>query len=180
MSFRVVSQIETGKIHVYTGDGKGKTTAAFGLAMRARGKGLNVIIIQFLKGKGDFGEVLSARKLGIEIEQFGTGKMLAANGITEEDRKEALAALERAAKVITSGLFDIVVLDEINVAVYFGLIPLKSVIEMIRSRPATLELVLTGRGAPAELVTIADYATNMTLIKHPYERGEEARPGIEY
>lgn len=175
-----MNQIGTGKIHVYTGDGKGKTTAAFGLAMRARGKGLKVIIIQFLKGKGDFGEVLSARKLGIEIEQFGTGRMLSADGITEEDLKEALAALERSAKVITSGLFDVVVLDEINVAVYFGLIPLKSVLETIRSRPATLELVLTGRHAPAELVAMADYVTNMTLIKHPYERGEEARPGIEY
>lgn len=175
-----MSQIGSGKTHIYTGDGKGKTTAAFGLAMRARGKGLRVLVIQFVKGEGDFGEVVSARKLGIKVEQFGTGRMLSGNNITEEDRAEARAAMERARKAVASGEYDIVVLDEINVAISLNLISPDSVIEMVRSRPSNVELVLTGRNAPAELIALADYVTSMTLLKHPFERGEQARPGIEY
>jgi cob(I)alamin adenosyltransferase len=175
-----VSRSDPGKVHVYTGDGKGKTTAAFGLAMRARGRGLSVLVIQFLKGKGDFGEVISARKLGIKVEQFGTGSWLWKGMVSDEDRREATAALERAKHAVTSREADLVVLDEINVAVFFGLVDIESVLEIIRSRPQDLELVLTGRKAPAEVIALADYVTEMAPVKHPFDRGERARPGIEY
>lgn len=175
-----MSRSDPGKVHVYTGDGKGKTTAAFGLAMRARGRGLSVLVIQFLKGKGDFGEVISARKLGIKVEQFGTGSWLWKGMVSDEDRREATAALERAKHAVTSREADLVVLDEINVAVFFGLVDIESVLEIIRSRPQDLELVLTGRKAPAEVIALADYVTEMAPVKHPFDRGERARPGIEY
>ncbi|MEM2838653.1 MAG: cob(I)yrinic acid a,c-diamide adenosyltransferase [Thermoplasmata archaeon] len=175
-----MNQIVLGKIHVYTGDGKGKTTAAFGLAMRARGKGLRALVIQFLKGKGDFGEVVSARNIGIRVEQFGTGRLLSEGKISDEDRKEAEVALARAKKALSTGEADLVVLDEINVAVSLNLVDIDAVIEMMRSRPRNIELVLTGRNAHPELLAIADYVTEMSLVKHPFERGEKARPGIEF
>jgi len=175
-----MNHIGLGKIHVYTGDGKGKTTAAFGLAMRARGKGLSVLVIQFVKGKGDFGEVVSARNIGIRVEQFGTGRMLSEDSISDEDRKEAEAALGRAKRAISAGEADLIILDEINIAISLNLVDSKAVLEMIRSRPRDIELVLTGRKAAPELVAIADYVTEMIPVRHPFERGEKARPGIEF
>jgi cob(I)alamin adenosyltransferase len=175
-----VTQHNSGKVHVYTGDGKGKTTAAFGLASRAVSKSLTVLVIQFIKGKGEFGEVTSARKLGVEVEQYGTGRMLKQGDITDADRKEAKSAFERAKKAVESSEANLIILDEINVAVFFNLLDLNDVLEMIKTKPKDVELVLTGRKASPEIIDLADYVTEMKQRKHPYNRGEKARPGIEY
>ena len=170
-----------GLVQVYTGDGKGKTTAAFGLAMRASGKGLSVLIIQFLKGRQDFGEVLSTRHLPrIKIEQFGTGKLIDANNITKEDEIQANKALDRARIAVKSREADMIILDEINVAIMFKMIKLQDVLDLLESKPKNLELVMTGRGAKPEVINLADYVTEMIPKKHPFESGQKAREGIEY
>ena len=176
-----MSKDQLGKIHVYTGDGKGKTTSAFGLAMRASGKGLSVLIIQFLKGRQDFGEVLSARYLPrIKIEQFGTGKLIDENNITKEDKIQASKALSRARTAVKSKEADMIILDEINVAIMFKMIKLHDVLDLLESRPKNLELVMTGRGAKPGIISLADYVTEMVQKKHPFESGQKAREGIEY
>jgi len=175
-----VASEELGNIHVYTGAGKGKTTAAFGLAMRAVGNELTVLIIQFLKGNGDFGEIRSAAKLGIKVEQFGTGRFLQGENITEEDRKQAVLALERSKKAVIQNEADLIILDEINVAISFGLISMEDVLEIIDKKPRNIELVLTGRDAKQEIIARANYVTEMLLQKHPYNVGQPPRAGIEY
>lgn len=176
----LVTFVGAGKVHVYTGDGKGKTTAAFGLAMRAAGRGLRVLIIQFLKGRPDFGEVTSARRLpGVKIEQYGTERLVQRHEISEEDRQLARKAASRARSAIEMKECDLLILDEINVAVSLGLVAVEEVVGLLDSRPPNMELVLTGRDAPPELIERADYVTEMVARKHPYGSGEDARLGIE-
>lgn len=170
-----------GKIHVYTGDGKGKTTAAFGLAMRAAGRGFSVLVIQFLKKGPGFGEAASAATLpGIEVEQFGTGRFIHGGEISEDDRRQARKGFERARDTVQSHEADLIVLDELNVAIHLELISLGEVLELIDSKPEDLELIITGRHAAPEIIERADYVTEMMERKHPSQAGEDARLGIEY
>ena len=174
-------RLEPGLVQVYTGDGKGKTTAAIGLAIRAVGRGLKVFIIQFIKGGFDYGELHVLERLpNVEVKAFGRGRFITASGPSQEDIEEAREALDLAREVVMSGEYDIVILDEVNVALYFGLIEVEDVLELIRSKPPHVELVLTGRKAPEEIVEAADLVTEMKEIKHPYRRGVPPRPGIEF
>jgi cob(I)alamin adenosyltransferase len=170
-----------GYIQVYTGNGKGKTTAALGLALRAAGRGLSTYIGQFLKGQV-YGELAAARKLKpyITIEQFGRkGFVHVSENPDEEDIRRARSGLEKCRRAIFSGRFSIVVLDEINVALHFRLLEEKDVLALIDRKPADVELVLTGRYAPPSILKRADLVTEMKDKKHYYTRGVRARPGIE-
>ncbi|RJS77089.1 cob(I)yrinic acid a,c-diamide adenosyltransferase [Candidatus Bathyarchaeota archaeon] len=174
-------KLEKGLVQVYTGNGKGKTTAAFGLALRAIGRGLKVYVIQFIKGGFDYGELYIADKLpNLKLKAFGRGKFVTEKPAEKEDVKLAEEALALAEKVIKSGEYDIVILDEVNVALDLKLIKTEKVVELVKSKPRHVELVLTGRYAPAEIVEIADLVTEMKEIKHPFSKGQQARKGIEY
>jgi cob(I)alamin adenosyltransferase len=171
----------TGYVHVYTGDGKGKTTAALGLAFRAAGRGYKTFIAQFLKGRPT-GEVESARKLAplVVIERFGReGFITIKDGLEDEDLARASAGLARARKAMLSGEYRIIVLDEVNTAVHFKILPEADVLEFLDDRPAGVEIVLTGRYAPDSFVARADLVTEMKSVKHYYDRGVKAREGIE-
>lgn len=173
--------LERGLIQVYTGLGKGKTTAALGLALRAAGQGLKVYIIQFMKGWPDYGELVSVEKLpNITLRQFGRPEFVDKDSPDPEDVRQAHEALAHARQIITGGEHDIVVLDEINVALDFGLISLAEVLGLLDAKPEQVELVLTGRYAQAEVVKRADLVTEMLNIKHPYAEGVQGRRGIEY
>lgn len=172
--------LERGCIQVYTGNGKGKTTAALGLALRAVGRGLRVCVFQFIKGGGSYGEHLIADKLAplFTIIQTGRPGWVNTKDISE-DRRTAQDALERARGIITSGDYDLVVLDEINGAVGFGLVDVEQVLELISLKPETTELVLTGRNAHEKVIEAADLVTEMREVKHYYKAGVPARTGIE-
>lgn len=169
-----------GLLHVYTGEGKGKTTAALGLALRAWGHGLRVGVIQFMKKGEDYGEILALRRMGIEVFQFGSGKLISKGRHAQEDLDYARHALDLSRSLLRSGEFDLVILDEVNVALYFGLISIDDVLEMLRQRGPGVEVICTGRNSPEELRKEADLVTVMTVEKHPYDEGLEARKGIEY
>jgi len=170
-----------GKVHVITGPGKGKTTAAFGLAMRVAGHGLKVCVVQFMKTGETTGEVLFARKArGIEIAQFGSGRYVDPKHITDEDRTCARDALNRAKEVLVKGDCSLVVLDEVNVAVSFGLVSSEEVLSLLKSRREGTEIVLTGRNAPIEFIEYADYVSMIESRKNPFDDGHEARKGIEW
>ncbi|MBR3051133.1 MAG: cob(I)yrinic acid a,c-diamide adenosyltransferase [Selenomonadaceae bacterium] len=167
-----------GLIIVHTGDGKGKTTAALGLAVRAFGAGLKVLILQFIKGGRRPGELTALEILGVEVRQLGLGFITAEN--FSEQKKSARAALEIAQKEISSGAWDLIILDEINYAVKFGLFGAEEILSLIKIRPPQLHLVFTGRNALLELIDAADLVTEMKLIKHPFQNGIAAQEGIEF
>lgn len=172
-----------GLIIVHTGDGKGKTTAALGLALRAFGAGLRVLILQFIKGKKDSGELKALEVLKnfsstIEIRQCGLGFITKEN--FAEQKKSARSAIELAQKEILSGDWDLIILDEINYAVKFGLLDAPEILSLIEIRPPELHLVFTGRDALPELIEVADLVTEMKLIKHPFQKGIVAQSGIEF
>ena len=168
-----------GMVQVYTGDGKGKTTAALGLACRAVGHGFKVIIIQFLKGNMDYGEIETAKKLApsLTIKQMGRGCLL--EHPEPEDIACAQEAMDLAGEVLRGGDYDIVILDEINVAVALGLVTTEAVMKLLDERPSHVEVVLTGRDAAPEIIQRADLVTEMVEIKHYYGQGVHARVGIE-
>ena len=169
-----------GKIQVYTGHGKGKTTAAFGLALRAAGAGLKVYIGQFIKGPAYYSENKALRKIkNIKVEQFGRGCFVKGT-VKKKDKELARKGLEKVRKVISQGKYQLVILDEINVALKFGLLDLDEVVKLIKTKPGGLELVLTGRYAPAKILKLADMVTEMKEVKHYYKKGVPARRGIEY
>ena len=174
-----MSPSEKKYIQLYTGDGKGKTTAAIGLAVRAAGHGMKTYIGQFMKGQS-YGElsVLKNHPL-ITIEQYGDPKCIRKEDVIEKHIEQARQGLEKIRAAMQSGLYDILVLDEINVAVWFGLLPSKDVIDILDRRPENIEVILTGRNAPQELMDAADLVTEMKEIKHYYTRGVLARDGIE-
>ena len=172
-------RLEKGLVQVYTGEGKGKTSAALGLALRAIGRGLKVYVVMFLKGGFDYGEKYIVDRLpNLKLTAFGTGEFIKLP--TEEDFEEAGKALELAKKIVSSGEYDIVILDEINVALNLRLIGVDEVIHLIKSKPKHVELILTGRYAPPEVIEVADLVTEMREVKHPYTRGVSPRKGIEY
>ena len=168
-------------IQIYTGNGKGKTTAALGVAMRAVGHGLKVIMIQFMKGKIDYGELTAAQSLrGFTIEQYGRPDFVNPEHPDKEDIRLAQEGLRRAQEVIACKKYDIVILDEIIVAVSFGLIKVQEVIELITGAPKDMELILTGRYMPPELEQHADLISDIREVKHHFQKGASARKGIEY
>ncbi len=170
-----------GTVQVYTGDGKGKTTAALGLAVRAVGHGLSVYMLQFMKGSSNYGELTTAGKLpGFTIEQSGRDEFVDRKSPAQVDIDLAARGLAKARAAVTGGDYDIVILDEINVALDFGLIGLDDVLSLIENRPAHVELILTGRSAHPEVVRAADLVSEVLNIRHHYDAGVEAREGIEY
>jgi cob(I)alamin adenosyltransferase len=170
-----------GCIQVYTGNGKGKTTAALGLALRAAGRQLMVCVIQFMKGGGPYGEHLAAPLLAPYLTIIPTGRAGWVNreNPDPEDRRLATDALRMAEDALTGGKYDLVILDEINGAVFFGLVDLDDVLALMRLKPADVELVLTGRNADARVIEAADLVTEMREIKHYYKAGVQSRVGIE-
>ncbi len=172
-------QLTAGYVQVYTGDGKGKTTAALGLAVRASGHGLRTYIGQFMKGQR-YGELEALRgHPHITVEQYGEVHHIYEDTVTADDVERAQRGLELAREAMLSGQYDILVLDEINVAIWFGLIGTEEVLAFLDGRPADVEVVLTGRRAPEELIERADLVTEMVMVKHYYEQGVKARRGIE-
>jgi len=196
-----------GMVHVYTGTGKGKTTASLGLALRAVGHNLKVFIVQFMKS-GDTGELFAIERYVPNIKLVQVGKdaldekqmkifsykkqeeKRSENKLTEDEvyvflpdddeREASRRGLELAKKVIMKGEVDLVILDEINCCLEKKLIPVEEILELIKNKPDHVELILTGRGAPQALMDAADYVSEVRRVKHPYDRGILARKGIEY
>lgn len=168
-----------GFVHVYTGNGKGKTTAALGLAIRAAGAGLNVYVAQFIK-QGQYSEIKSLKRLSdmITIEQFGCGGFIRGRP-SDRDVRSAGKGLKKIKSILKAGSHQVVILDEANVAVSLGLISENDLLETIRSKPAEIEMVITGRGATPKIIEAADLVTEMKEIKHYFQDGVQARAGIE-
>ncbi len=173
--------IGKGTIQVYTGNGKGKTTASLGLTVRAAGHGLRSVIIQFMKGWIDYGELRGVEMLSpfVELHQAGRDTFVNRENPDPEDIRLAREGWELAKTTILERKADIVVLDEINCALDFGLLPVSEVLDLLRRKPDGMEIVMTGRGAPEEIIAVADLVTEMKEIKHYYQKGLDARIGIE-
>jgi len=172
--------LKKGYIHVYTGPGKGKTTAAIGLGIRAAGAGLKVNMIQFMKGR-KYSELVTIDKIqNFLYSQHGRDEFVNKENPEKIDIELAQKGFKHAEEIIKSNNYDMIILDEINVAVDFGLISLNKVLDIIEEKPEKLELILTGRYAHPEIVKIADYVSEILEIKHPYQKGVKAREGIDY
>lgn len=171
-----------GKIQVFTGEGKGKTTAALGLAWRAIGRGKNVLMIQLLKGPNTSGEQLAAHAFGsqFDIRPMGRKGFIYRTECEPTDRTLAEVALAEVRKAYEGGCYDVIILDEVNIAVHLGLLELEAVLEVMDSKPANVELILTGRYAPKEVIEKADAVLEIKKIKHHFDAGVPAREGIEY
>ena len=174
-----MTETRKGYVHIYTGDGKGKTTAAIGLAIRAAGHGMKSYIGQFMKGM-HYGELDALKAIPlITIEQYGGNCCIRREDVTEMDVKRAKDGLIRAKTAMHSGHYDLLILDEINVTIWFGLLTVSEVLPLLSERPAHLELILTGRRAPQEFLDEADLVTEVVKVKHYFDRGVQARKGIE-
>jgi cob(I)alamin adenosyltransferase len=170
-----------GLVQIFTGDGKGKTTAALGLVIRALGHGLRVFIAVFMKGDYPYGEWEAlARFPGVKIERFGFRTFTDPANVKPEEKEQARRALAAAREAMLSGHYDLVILDEVNIATAWKLVQLNEVVKLIQDKPPSVELILTGRQADKELIELADLVTECVKIKHPYDRGIKARTGIEY
>lgn len=174
-------KLEQGCIQIYTGNGKGKTTAALGLAFRALGRGMKVFMLQFMKGGGPYGEHAAAERFAPDFTIIQTGRpgWVDRDNPDPEDVRLAREALETARTALTSGEYDLVILDEVNGAVSFGLLPVEDLLILMEQRPLCVELVLTGRNADERVIAAADLVTEMREIKHYYRAGVPARVGIE-
>ena len=171
---------DRGLLVVYTGHGKGKTTAALGMVFRALGRGLRVTVVQFIKGKWKTGERVFAERLPeLRFLVMGLGFTWESDDISR-DKAAALAAWAEARQEIASGERELVVLDELTYAFHYGFIALDEVLETLRSRPPGVHVVITGRDAPEALIELADTVTEMKLVKHPFQRGEKAQIGVDY
>lgn len=174
-----------GLVIVHTGDGKGKTTAALGMAMRAWGNHLRVLILQFIKGSWKYGELESIKALAsinnqIEIRQGGLGFSQRGNGAEEEHRCAAAELLQTAMDELRSNAWDMIILDEFNYAYSFGFISLDELEQLLSVRPEKTHLIFTGRNAAQQLIDRADLVTEMHLVKHPFQQGIKAQKGIEF
>jgi cob(I)alamin adenosyltransferase len=173
-----------GMVIVYTGNGKGKTTAALGLALRAIGYGHKVCMLQFIKGSWHYGEMDSSKKLEPNFELIAIGKgfvgILDDNSPREEHEKYAAEALRICREKIFSEKYNVVILDEVNYAINLGLINVEEIIKIIKEKPSSLDLVLTGRDAKEEIIELADLVTEMKEIKHPFKSGIKAKEGIDF
>lgn len=174
----------SGLVHIYTGDGKGKTTAAVGLGIRACGRGMKVLMVQFLKGS-QTGEKLAIEKLGPDFELYRHSKFEKFTWDLNQEEMEELKkdieyVFQYAVKEAFDGKRDLIILDEIILAMISGFIGMDEVINFIKNKPDGLELVMTGRYAPLELIRIADYVSEIKAVKHPYSAGITARNGIEF
>ncbi|MDA8210400.1 MAG: cob(I)yrinic acid a,c-diamide adenosyltransferase [Clostridia bacterium] len=195
------TRLTQGLIQVYTGNSKGKSTAAFGLVTRAVGHGFKSYIIQFMKGSPYYGEMATWQRLypQVQFRQYGRicprstlirqgeatcigcGQCFVLKGqATEEDLRGAELALARAKEIMLSDEFDLLILDELNNALYFDLLKVEPVLDLLRQKPPQVEVVITGRNAPPEIIEIADLVTEMREIKHPFNKGIPSRRGIEY
>lgn len=169
---------ELGLVHVYTGDGKGKTTAALGMCARAVGHGCRCLLVQFMKTAGTYGEN-SLTLPGLEVVPSGHDCLVFSKQVSQEDLDKAADGLSTASAALRSGEYDIVVLDEVNVAIKLGLLKAEDVARAVRSRSPGVEVVLTGRYAPPELLELADYITEMRSLRHPYQKGVLSREGVD-
>lgn len=170
-----------GLVEVFTGDGKGKTSAALGIALRALGHGLRVHIVYFMKGDFPYGEQKILSELpNVTFARFGYETFVDPANVKQEEKEEAKQALEAARKAMCSLEYDIIVLDEINVAVAWNLVDIDQVIKLIGDKPERVELILTGRYADSRLIELADLVTDMVKVKHPYDKGTLSRKGIDY
>ena len=178
------SSSNDGIVIVYTGNGKGKTTASLGVALRAIGHGLRVCMVQFIKGEWHYGELNSIKKLEPDFELIVAGKGFI--GIIDDDHafeehvRAARTALDIVEQKISLDTFDIIILDEINYAVHLGVLQLAEVLKILQNRPKHLSLILTGNHACEEIITLADLVTEMKEIKHPYKKGIKAKRGIDF
>lgn len=178
------SSSNDGIVIVYTGNGKGKTTASLGVALRAIGHGLRVCMVQFIKGEWHYGELNSIKKLEPDFELIVAGKGFI--GIIDDDHafeehvRAAKTALDIVEQKISLDTFDIIILDEINYALHLGVLQLADVMKILHNRPKHLSLILTGNHACEEIITLADLVTEMKEIKHPYKKGIKAKRGIDF
>jgi len=174
-------RLSRGLVQVFTGDGKGKTSAALGIVLRALGHGLRVYIAYFMKGDYPYGERRILSELpDVDIVSFGGRGFVDPANIKPEEIEEAKQTLAAAREAMLSGNYDVVVLDEVNLAAAWKLVELDEVIRLINDKPPNVELILTGRQADTELIKLADLVTEMLKIKHPYDKGMAARKGIDY
>jgi len=170
-----------GLVQIFTGDGKGKTSAALGVVIRALGQGLRVCIVSFMKGDYPYGERRILSELpNVTMVSFGSLEFVDPTNVKPEEIEQARQALAAAREAILSGSYDLVVLDEVNVAVAWKLVELDEVIRLISDKPQNVELILTGRYADTKLVQMADLVTEMLKIKHPHDKGIMSRKGIDY
>lgn len=177
---------EHGYIQVYTGDGKGKTTASLGLAMRALGRNWKVLLIMFTKGGNKYGELNSFRNLSeninknLTIFQAGTEHIIYSDNITEDDKKIIKEGWEKAKKAIINNEYYLIILDELNIAISLGIIDVEEVVEVIKNKPDRMEIVLTGRDANPKIIEVAHLVSKIEPIKHYWDIGVSARKGIEF
>ena len=177
---------EHGYIQVYTGDGKGKTTASLGLAMRALGRKWKVLIVMFTKGGNNYGELVSFSQLcpdtqnNVKIVQAGLDRIVYSSNISNEDKKQVQKGWEMAKKAIANDEYNLVILDEANIAIDLELIDLNEVIKTLKNKPNNMEIVLTGRNAKQDIIDIAHLVSEIKPIKHYWDTGVKARKGIEF
>lgn len=176
---------EIGYIQVYTGDGKGKTTASLGLTMRALGRGWNVLIVMFTKGGDKYGELYAFKThpdfgKQLEIVQAGLNRIIYSNNINDEDKLEITNGWEIAKQAAKSGQYNMIILDEANIAIELGLIELDEMVEFLKNKPEKLEIVITGRHAHPKIIELAHLVSEIRPIKHYWDLGVSAREGIEY
>ncbi|MEE9400233.1 MAG: cob(I)yrinic acid a,c-diamide adenosyltransferase [Dehalococcoidales bacterium] len=170
-----------GLVQVFTGNGKGKTSAALGTVLRALGHGLRAYIVFFMKGKYPYGEFRTLSRLpNVDVASFGLRCFIDPEHIKPEEIEQAKLALSAAREAMLSGKYDLVVLDEVNIATWYKLIEPDEVMKLIDDKPPNVELILTGRYADARIIELADLVTEMVKLKHPYDQGVRARKGIEY
>jgi len=178
-----ISKMKRGLIQVYTGEGKGKTTAAVGQAVRAVGRGYKAFLVQFLKKEKGSGELLSLEKLGVRVVSK-EAECRSLSEISEEEREKIRHKwndlLDQLKEEVDRGECDLLILDEVNVALHYGLIDEEKVLKFMREKPISLELILTGRYAPADIIKQADLVSEIRKVKHPFDQGIKARKGIEY
>ena len=178
--------LQHGYIQIYTGNGKGKTTASLGLAMRALGRGWRVLIVMFTKGGNDYGELISFASLSpdfkgkVKIVQAGLDRIVYSSNISEEDKKQAQLGWEIAKKAIKNDEYQLIILDEANIAIDLNLIDLSEMLQVLKDKPDDMEIVLTGRNAKPEIIEIADLVSEIKPIKHYWDKRIKARKGIEF